>query len=383
MKEKFQKKIGSFHDKHYKKILLIPLLILIASIVFIAFFYSANGDFIYKDVSLTGGTSVTIYDKLDISTLEADLSSQLEDVNVRQSYDIITQEQLDIIIETKTGSEETKEVLEAYLGYELVDGVNSGFEFTGATLSQSFFNQLLKALVLALFFMSLVVFLIFGESKKTKSFAAALTLLGAKLTFPHIGFLTALIIILLIASFVLMLMYAKSKKDYLMVLALLIGSIVIFIYPSYLFIILIALILIPIYILTSVPSFAVISSVIADIIMTLAFFDIIGLRMSTAGIVAFLMLIGYSVDTDILLTTRIMRRQEGTLNSRIAQAFNTGITMTLTSLLAILIALFVVKSFSAVLAQIFTVLAIGLAFDILNTWITNVSMLKWYVERKK
>ncbi len=57
--------------------------------------------------------------------------------------------------------------------------------------------------------------------------------------------------------------------------------------------------------------------------------------------------------------------------------------MTLTSLLAMSIALIVVKSFSIVLTQIFTILVIGLGFDILNTWITNVSILKWYVKRKK
>ena len=94
------------------------------------------------------------------------------------------------------------------------------------------------------------------------------------------------------------------------------------------------------------------------------------------------MLIGYSVDTNILLTTRLLKRDEGSLNKRILEAFKTGITMTLTSLSAIVFALIIVKSFSVVLAQIFTVLAIGLGFDILNTWITNVSILKFYVEKK-
>jgi preprotein translocase subunit SecF len=95
------------------------------------------------------------------------------------------------------------------------------------------------------------------------------------------------------------------------------------------------------------------------------------------------MLIGYSVDTDVLLTTRMIKRKEGTLNERIVGAMKTGMTMTLTSLFAFLFALFVVKSFSQELTQIFTVLVIGLGFDLLNTWITNVSILKWYSEAKK
>jgi preprotein translocase subunit SecF len=133
---------------------------------------------------------------------------------------------------------------------------------------------------------------------------------------------------------------------------------------------------------TFVPSLAVIISAFADILMTLALVDILGIKLSSAGIIAFLMLIGYSVDTDILLTNRVLKRTEGTLNQRIFGAFKTGVTMTLTSFAAILFAFIVVRTFSIVLSQIFTILLIGLGFDILNTWITNVSILKWYVNKK-
>ena len=131
------------------------------------------------------------------------------------------------------------------------------------------------------------------------------------------------------------------------------------------------------------PSMAVILSAFADIFMTLVLVNILGMKISNAGIVAFIMLIAYSVDTDILLTTRILKRHEGSINQRIFGAFKTGITMTLTSLLAMALALIVVKSFSPVLTQIFSIIVIGLGFDILNTWITNVSILKWDVEKKK
>jgi len=117
--------------------------------------------------------------------------------------------------------------------------------------------------------------------------------------------------------------------------------------------------------------------------MTLTLVNILEIKMSSAGIVAFLMLVGYSVDTDILLTNRILKRYEGSLNQRIFGAFKTGITMTLTSLLAVTFALIVVSSFSVILTQIFTILFIGLSFDILNTWITNASLLKWYAEKKE
>ncbi len=291
-----RKKINDFHDKYYKLLLLIPLVILLFSFAYIAIFYSQNGDFTYKDISLTGGTSITIFNKVNIDNLKLKLSPKLEDLNVREIYDLTTGEQKAIIIETRTSSEQTRKVLEEFLGYKIIDGENASFEFTGSSLSEGFYKQLLIAILVAFVFMAIVVFILFR---------------------------------------------------------------------------------------TFVPSFAVIISAFTDIIMTLALVDILGIRMSSAGIVAFLMLIGYSVDTDILLTTRILKRHNGSLNNRIFGAFKTGITMTLTSLLAIGFALIIVKSFSVVLSQIFTILVIGLGFDILNTWITNVSILKWYVERKQ
>jgi preprotein translocase subunit SecF len=109
----------------------------------------------------------------------------------------------------------------------------------------------------------------------------------------------------------------------------------------------------------------------------------LGIQISTAGIVAFLMLIGYSVDTDILLTTKAIKREEGSLNKRIFDSFKTGITMTLTSLVAVLIALIIIGQFSSILSQIFTIMIIGLSFDIFNTWVTNVSIIKWYALKKK
>ena len=46
------------------------------------------------------------------------------------------------------------------------------------------------------------------------------------------------------------------------------------------------------------------------------------------------MLIGYSVDSDILLTTRVLKRQ-GKLNDELNGAFRTGIIMTSTTIAAV------------------------------------------------
>jgi len=133
---------------------------------------------------------------------------------------------------------------------------------------------------------------------------------------------------------------------------------------------------------TFAPSVAVVFAAFSDIVMTIAVIDLLGIKMSTAGIVAILMLIGYSVDTDILLTTRVVKRHEGSVNSRIWSSFKTGITMTLSALSIVIIGLIFTSSFSSIFNQIFTVLAIGLFFDIINTWAFNASFIKWYVERR-
>ncbi len=133
---------------------------------------------------------------------------------------------------------------------------------------------------------------------------------------------------------------------------------------------------------TFIPSLAVVLSAFADIVMTLTLVNIMEIRVSAAGIVAFLMLIGYSVDSDILLTTKILKRREGELNERIFSAFKTGITMTLTSLAAVVITLIIIMSLSSTLKQLFTILAIGLSFDLLNTWISNLGILKIYAEKQ-
>lgn len=57
--------------------------------------------------------------------------------------------------------------------------------------------------------------------------------------------------------------------------------------------------------------------------------------------------------------------------------------MTLTAIASVGVSLLIIKNLSGTLHQIFTIVLIGLFFDIVNTWITNASLLKWYMEAKK
>lgn len=130
---------------------------------------------------------------------------------------------------------------------------------------------------------------------------------------------------------------------------------------------------------TFVPAVAVVLSAFADMAMTAATMNLVGIPLSLGTVAALLMLIGYSVDSDILLTNRVLKRQ-GKLNDKLSGAFHTGIIMTSTTLTAAL-AMFLVSWVGSVqvLMDISAVLLIGLVFDMLNTWLTNVGILKWYV----
>src|SRR3989344_5689176 len=129
------------------------------------------------------------------------------------------------------------------------------------------------------------------------------------------------------------------------------------------------------------PSIAVILAAFSDIVGTLAVANLLGVKLSSGGIAAFIMLIGYSVDTDILLSTRVLMRKEGTVMDRILSSIETGMMMTLTALVAVIIAL--IFSQSEALSQIMLIVMIGLLFDIVNTWIQNVGILRLYLERKQ
>jgi len=131
-----------------------------------------------------------------------------------------------------------------------------------------------------------------------------------------------------------------------------------------------------------VPSAFVVLAALSDIVSTLAVINLIGMKVSTAGIASLLMLIGYSVDTDIVLTTRVLKRrgEGGNVFQRTIGAMKTGGLMTLTALAATIIAATFTTSDSV--KQIMIIITIGLLFDLIYTWFQNAGILRWYMERK-
>jgi len=289
-KKKFS--LREFHDKHYKKLLMIPLVLLVLALLQIMVQTALTGDFMLKGVSLKGGITISIEKPIDINELNNYLNDKFpqSDIIVRSLSK--GGEQFGAVIEASdVESDQLITAVEEKSG-KLEDGEFT-VEVMGGSLGESFFKETIRAVIIAFIFMGVVVF---------------------------------------------------------------------------------------IYFRVPIPSLAVILCAFSDIMVTLAVANLIGIKMSTAGIAAFLMLIGYSVDTDILLSTRVLKRKDSSVFDAILNAAKTGLTMNLTTLAAIIVALIFAQS--DILRQIMTILLIGLIADMINTWLQNAGILKWYVERK-
>jgi preprotein translocase subunit SecF len=129
---------------------------------------------------------------------------------------------------------------------------------------------------------------------------------------------------------------------------------------------------------TFVPSIAVVVSAFSDLVIPVAVMNLLGIQMTLGTIAALLMIIGYSVDSDILLNNAVLRRT-GEFYESVSGATRTGVTMTLTSMAAMIVMAIVASVFGIdLLRNIGIILAVGLCADLMNTYLLNVSLLRWY-----
>ena len=286
--------LEDWYRKNYMKLLFIPLIVFIISIVIIGAHYNTHGDFINKDVNLAGGTSITIETKqvINLEELELLLNTKLEQVSVRLLTNPTTKTQQGLIVDTsETDTDKILLILSEFILFETKD---VSMESTGSSLGESFYKDLVLTLGIAFILMAIAVFISFR---------------------------------------------------------------------------------------TAVPSLAVILAAIMDIVITVAVLDVFGFRIAAGGIVALLLVIGYSIDTDVLLTTKMLKQGEGSSFERIKAAAKTGLTMTITTLIALTVAFFV--SFNPLLRQMFLIIIIALIIDIFVTYGTNAAILYRYVEKKR
>ncbi|MBS3144228.1 MMPL family transporter [Candidatus Woesearchaeota archaeon] len=277
-------RIKHLYEKHHKKFFIAPAILIVFALITLISFYNTHGDIMDKDVSLKGGISATVItDKpVDIVQLQEKLEQQFEDADVRLLTEFGTEQQTGILIEiAQTDEQAFRQVVERELGFTLNDD-NLSIEVVGSALGASFYQQMIRALLISFVLIAIVVFIAF------RSF---------------------------------------------------------------------------------VPAIATVASIIIDIMVTLAIIDLLGVKISTAGLAAFLLLIGYSVDSDMLLASRAMKQKQGDLMDRVLSAIVTGLTMTVTAIVAVFAGY--LTTTSVVLQEIFIILAVGLCVDVIVTYMLN------------
>ncbi|MBS3815178.1 MAG: hypothetical protein KGY45_01295 [Hadesarchaea archaeon] len=107
---------------------------------------------------------------------------------------------------------------------------------------------------------------------------------------------------------------------------------------------------------------------------------ILGIPLSLASMAGILLILGYAVNTNILLCTRVLKRVGGSVRDRAADAMSTGVAMSTTSASA-LIALNLVST-APELHQLSAVIVIGILVDMMNTWLLNSGIIMKHAEKE-
>lgn len=288
-------KVMSFYKNNYKKLMIIPLLMIIFSIVSIGMTIAKEGVPIYRDVSLKGGLSVIINVESDLSENQLRENLQTKFTENSFSVSLLIEEGVSsgFIIDSDISEEKLKPYLEEQFDTTFEFGENYNSNFISPTLSNAFFKQAMMILGISLILMSAVIFLYFREF---------------------------------------------------------------------------------------VPSSAVVLSAIFDIIVTIGILNFFEFEISIAGIGALLMIIGYSIDTDILLTNRVFKEPGNNYFEKAFFAFKTGTLMSFTTLIAGITAMILTNS--EVIMEIAIILVVGLIVDFISTWFQNSGILLWWIENK-
>jgi preprotein translocase subunit SecF len=124
------------------------------------------------------------------------------------------------------------------------------------------------------------------------------------------------------------------------------------------------------------PTVTILIGVLFDVLFALGAMGLLGIPLSLASIAAILMLIGYSVDTNILLTIRVLKRGFNNPRDSAHDAMKTGLMLTFTGILSFL-ALFMVSQITniATYQTISLVVLFGLFGDLFATWLLNAVLI--------
>jgi preprotein translocase subunit SecF len=134
---------------------------------------------------------------------------------------------------------------------------------------------------------------------------------------------------------------------------------------------------------TPIPAMAVVFGAGNDILVALGAMGAFGIPLGVASIGGLLMLIGFSIDTDMLAAIRIIKRAEGTPTERAFSTMKTGLTMTFAAIITFSVLLVVSYiTFIPTYFEISSVVLFGLMADVFTTWFGNTVMVLWWKQKK-
>src|SRR3989344_1530961 len=103
----------NWYDKSYKLLLVLPVLMVIFSLGYLVYFHNQHGDFIKKDVSLTGGATVTVFDsEADAKTISDNLRAEFPDIEYRVISDFSSGQQKGFSVESAGSAQNITSALE-------------------------------------------------------------------------------------------------------------------------------------------------------------------------------------------------------------------------------------------------------------------------------
>ncbi len=143
--------------------------------------------------------------------------------------------------------------------------------------------------------------------------------------------------------------------------------------------VLLLLLVIIFYFRHPLPTFIMVVSAVFDIAIMLSLMALTDIPLTLTTLAALLMIVGYSIDTDVIVSTFLFkRRNEADIYSLTERAFKTGVTMSLTTLIAMVV-IYIVGFLTSniTVLRIANILVYGVMADILITWLFNAPVFIW------
>lgn len=294
--KKFLKTVEKVYEKEYKKLLIIPISLILFFSSVILYTKITTGEFFYKDVTLKGGTGVTIYSQKVVDLAEFDKFLENEtgtDVEIKKLINPITHTIIgyDIQLSKEIEKNEIIPLLEQELGEINETSISIGTQ--SPQIASSFFRDAFVVITVSFILIGIVTYYYFRNI---------------------------------------------------------------------------------------VRCFTILISTIGDIICILGVLNLMGVKLSTASIGAFLMIIAFSTDSDVIIATYMLKKKEGKLIERIKRGIKTCATMEISA--GLTFGLMLLLSNVDVIKNISLILFLDTIFDTINTWIFTTGLQRIQLERK-